>query len=93
MPLPIRIGVNTGDVVAGCVGTNERTEYTVMGHAVNCASRLEERGSAGDILVGEDTFKCLKDSFPTESCGFHTFQGIKGEIEIHKVLRKKVEFA
>jgi class 3 adenylate cyclase/tetratricopeptide (TPR) repeat protein len=54
--LPLRIGVNTGEVLAGHVGD----AYTVTGDAVNVASRLQAEASAGGILVGERTHRATE---------------------------------
>ncbi|WP_240473030.1 adenylate/guanylate cyclase domain-containing protein [Eudoraea adriatica] len=68
----IRIGINTGPVVAGVVGTH-KFAYDIWGDAVNVASRMESNSEAGKINISENTYELIKDSY---DCAF------RGEIEV-----------
>jgi class 3 adenylate cyclase/tetratricopeptide (TPR) repeat protein len=62
-PLALHVGVNTGTVVAGSVGSDLRMAYTVMGDTVNTASRLEGAALPGQILVSRDTYRLARAAF------------------------------
>ena len=68
----IRIGINTGPVVAGVVGTH-KFAYDIWGDAVNVASRMESNSEAGKINISENTYELIKDTY---DCAF------RGEIEV-----------
>lgn len=64
----MRIGINTGPVIAGVVGT-KKFAYDIWGDTVNIASRMESSSEAGRINISENTYKLVKDQFECEYRG------------------------
>lgn len=72
--LRIRIGLNSGRVVGGIVGTT-RFHYDVWGDVVNLAARMESHGEPGRIQIGRATYQRIRDEFPCESRGVVEIKG------------------
>jgi adenylate cyclase len=60
------IGINTGEAVAGNIGGEEQMDYTLIGDAVNLSRRLQENAKGGQILLGEQTYRLVKDRVKVE---------------------------
>ena len=74
--LGVGIGINTGEVMAGCLGSKERTEYSVIGSPINLAARLEKAAEAGQTLVGPETAAALAGAFELRDLGPRAFHGM-----------------
>jgi adenylate cyclase len=82
----IRIGVNTGAVVAGNIGSSQRMEFTVLGDPVNVASRLESICEPGKVYVGEETYLKTRDLFQYRDLGELSLKGKQQQIRVYELV-------
>lgn len=85
-PLQLRIGINTGAVVAGVIGI-KKFSYDLWGDAVNVASRMESQGVPGKIQVTETTYQRLKHKYYFTPAGEVTIKG-KGQMRTYHLAGK-----
>ena len=85
-PFEIRIGINTGPVHVGNFGSADRMDYTVIGHHVNLAARLESACTPGEILISENTYALINDRIPCEDRGEVQAKGIAQPVKVYEVV-------
>lgn len=84
--LEMHVGVNTGTVLAGGVGSAGRRQYSVMGDAVNLAARLKEAAGVGTILAGPATFRLCAPLFEFEAKEPMSVKGRPDPITAYRLL-------
>ena len=93
LPIKMRIGLHTGPLIVGDIGSQDRINYTVVGDAVNVAQRLEALGKeVGEdkdcvILLSEETFRKLPDDFQVTPQGAYNVKGRAGKVNIYRLDR------
>lgn len=85
-PFEIRIGINTGLAHVGNFGSSDRLDYTVIGHNVNIAARLESSCTPGEILISEATYQLIRNEIPCEDKGEIQVKGIAAPVRAHEVI-------
>lgn len=83
--LNIGIGINTGYMTVGNIGSEFHRDYTVVGNQVNIAARLESMAKPGEILISQRTYSKVKGIAPTEEVGKFQLKGIHSPITVYRV--------
>jgi adenylate cyclase len=96
----IRVGIATGAVVAGCLGSTQRIKYTTIGDVVNTAARLESFGKDApgsspntqcEVLLSDRTAECLGDRFELEPVGVASLKGKSEGVMVYRLLGERPE--
>lgn len=89
--MTIRIGLNTGFVIVGNIGSQRRLEYTVLGSVVNIASRLQSLAPPGGVIMTETTWNRVKEDIECQGPEVVRVKGIDRGIPIYKIFAENVE--
>ena len=99
LPLFVRVGVNTGEMVVRSVRTDEnRVEYTPIGHPTGLAARLQTLATPGAVVIGEQTRKLSEGFFQFKALAPHIIKGVSQPVIAYEVvevgpLRTRLEAA
>ena len=86
LPLEVRVGVNTGEVVVRSITTGEgHTEYTPIGHTNNLASRMQALAPTGSIAISEQTRKFVEGYFELKPLGPTRVKGVSEPVKVYEV--------
>jgi len=88
-----RIGLNSGNMIVGNVGTTKRMDYTAIGDNVNIASRLESLNKlyGTNILVSENTYKLVENNFNFRELDLIAVKGKEQPLKVYELLEKDIE--
>lgn len=89
--ISLGIGINTGEVVAGNIGSSDHIEYSVVGNTVNVASRIEAltKEKPNDILISESTYVAVKDKVTVEKLEPNEIRGQEEKLQLYRVINRK----
>jgi len=82
----VRVGINTGPVVVGEIGSGQSGEYTAMGDAINLAARMEQTAAPGTVQISDDTYRLIAPLFDVWDLGGIEVKGKEEPVHAYRVL-------
>jgi len=83
MPVTIRVGINSGDIVVRAIGTDLNMDYTVIGQTVHLASRMEQMARPASVLITANTFQLAEGYISAGSLGPVPVKGLVGPVHVY----------
>jgi adenylate cyclase len=87
--LSMRVGIATGDVIVGHIGSERRVDYTAVGSPVNLAARLQALADTGDILIDGSVYECIADRVVADDAGMIQVRGFDQPVQAYRLLHRR----
>jgi class 3 adenylate cyclase/predicted ATPase len=85
VPIQIRVGLNSGEVVVGAIGNDLKMDYTAIGQTVHLAARMEQMATPGSVLLTLDALRLAEGYLQVKSLGPVAVKGMGGPLEVYEV--------
>jgi predicted ATPase/class 3 adenylate cyclase len=85
VPIQIRVGLNSGEVVVGAIGNDLKMDYTAIGQTVHLASRMEQMATPGSILLTPDALRLAEGYVQVKPLGPVSVKGLTEPVEVYEV--------
>jgi class 3 adenylate cyclase/tetratricopeptide (TPR) repeat protein len=85
IPIQIRVGVNSGEVVVRSIGSDLKMDYTAVGQTTHLAARMEQMAMPGSIMITADTLQLAEGYVQVKSLGLVNVKGMNEPVEVHEV--------